>query len=319
MKSYALVIILVVLLTPVPAFSARSLSETEPISLELEAVPLEMVLQMLAQQNDLNLVVSGEVTGDVTLRLDKVDVPTALSAILSPLGYNYYVTNNVIVVKPMSVDAPEELETVTITLQYIDPITAQKALESRRTTKGRIVILDKAGETPGVVEKYKANRLLITDVPVAVNQMVRLLEEIDKPERLISIEVKIIESKVDSQTKLGFLWPSAVDATLGTSDSVSGSSVGTTPQAGQLDFGGGDWTWGTLSVAQLRLVLDLLEQSGNSKLVSDPHITTLENHEAEIKVQTVIPIATINRFTEGAAIQDIVTFQDQEVGISLRV
>jgi type II secretory pathway component GspD/PulD (secretin) len=88
---------------------------------------------------------------------------------------------------------------------------------------------------------------------------------------------------------------------------------------GRHDLNTGDWTWGKPTVDEVRLVLDLLEQNGNSKLVSDPHITTIENHEAEIKATTIIPIATINRFTEGAATQDIVTFQDEEVGLSLRV
>ena len=45
----------------------------------------------------------------------------------------------------------------------------------------------------------------------------------------------------------------------------------------------------------------------------------MENETATIKIQTVIPIPTINRFSEGAVIQDIVTFQDKEVGISLKV
>jgi len=53
--------------------------------------------------------------------------------------------------------------------------------------------------------------------------------------------------------------------------------------------------------------------------VSDPRITTLENHEAEFKFETIIPIQTVNRFTEGAATSDIVTFEDEEVGISLKV
>jgi len=74
-----------------------------------------------------------------------------------------------------------------------------------------------------------------------------------------------------------------------------------------------------LSINELSLVLDFLEKSGNSKLISDPKITTLNNHPAEIKVATVVPIQTINRFSEGGSIQDIVTFQDEEVGITLNV
>lgn len=318
-KTFATGLIFLALSFSISAAASR-LENTESLSLELESVPIAMVLQMIAQQNDLNLVISGEVTGEVTLRLDKVDVPTALNAILSPHGYNYYVKNGVIVVKLISVDAPEELVSRTITLKYIEPITAKKALESRLSSKGQVVILDKAVDAGGGSKTYRANRILITDFPSVVAEMATLIDEIDQPERMISIEVKIIETKVDTKSKLGFSWPAAIDLTLGgTGDSAALSSSTTDGKAGQLDLNTGTWRWGTLSVGQLRMVLDLLNQSGNSKLISDPHITTLENHEAEIKVQTIVPIPTINRFTEGAAIQDILTFQDEEVGITLKV
>jgi type IV pilus assembly protein PilQ len=304
---------------PVPALETE-----QKLTLELESVPIATVLQMIAVQNNLNLVVSGEVEGDVTLRLEDVDVATALESILSPLGYNYYVKDNVIVVKPFTRDAPEELESRTITLRFIDPVTAKKALESRRTSKGQIVILDKTAEGGQVSTTYQANRLLITDLPQVVEEMVALLDEIDQPERLISIEVKIIETKVDTRSKLGFRWPTTIEATLGASfdtasSTTTSSSLTNYSTAGQLDFNTGDWTWGTLTVAQLKTVLDVLNQSGNSKLISDPHLTTLENHEAEIKVETIVPIPTVNRFTEGAAVQDILSFQDEEVGITLKV
>jgi len=302
--------------------SASSLGNTDKLSLELESVPIVVVLQMIAKQNDLNLVISGDVTGEVTLQLNKVDVATALSAILSPHGYNYYITNDVIVVKPTDMEAPEELVSRAITLKYIEPSTAKKALESHLTSKGHIVILDKAVEGKSTPDTYKANRLFITDLPLVITEMVALINEIDRPERLISIEVKIIETKVDSKSKLGFSWPTFIEVALGGSgDSLSSTSSSSTTEGklGQLDLNTGGWSWGTLSIGELRTVLDLLNQSGNSKLISDPHITTLENHEAEIKIQTIVPIATINRFTEGAATQDIVTFQDQEVGISLKV
>jgi type II secretory pathway component GspD/PulD (secretin) len=81
----------------------------------------------------------------------------------------------------------------------------------------------------------------------------------------------------------------------------------------------GNWTWGKLSVGEVNWILNTLEKDGNSRLVSDPRITTLENHEAIFKFETIIPIQTVNRFTEGAATSDIVTFEDKAVGISLRV
>jgi len=310
MKAKTLVTyLLLTLFSLTTSANTSKLNNAEKISLELESVPITMVLQMIAQQNNLNLVVSGEVVGEVTLRLDQVDIPTALKAILWPQGYNYYITNDVIVVKSTSTEVTEELVSKVVTLKYIEPVTAKKALESRCSPKGQIVILDQSVGGKGSSEGYRANSLLITDFPSEVTAIMALIDDIDKPERLISIEVKIIESKVDSKSKLGFSWPTSIQTTLGGTDDEDSTSSGSSSignNAGRLDLNTQNWTWGTLSVGQLQTVLDLLNQSGNSKLLSDPHITTLENHEAEIKVETIVPIATINRFTEG-------------VGISLKV
>ncbi len=291
------------------------------ITMELEGVPIITVLNMIAQQNNLNLVVSGEVTGDVTLRLTEVDIYTALNAILSPFGYNYYFNDDVIIIKPLQNDAPGELTTKIVTLKYADPITVKKALEPFSTDKGEIVILDKNIAKSGSKNTYKSNRILITDIPEVIDEMLNVIGQVDKQETLISIEVKIIETVIDDNLKVGFSWPTALTATLGgASDSTSGtSSTTSTSSAATYNPQNGDWQWAKLSIGQLQFVLDMLKKNGNSKLISDPRITTLENHEAEIKIETIIPIATINRFTEGAATSDIVTFQDEEVGISLRV
>ena len=90
-------------------------------------------------------------------------------------------------------------------------------------------------------------------------------------------------------------------------------------RAGFIDLHRGKWTWGTLSVEEVSLTLDYLLSTGKSKLISNPKLSTLENHEAVFKVATIIPVQTINRFNEGGSTADIVTFQDIEVGISLRV
>ncbi|HEX2897732.1 MAG TPA: type II and III secretion system protein, partial [candidate division Zixibacteria bacterium] len=167
---------------------------------------------------------------------------------------------------------------------------------------------------------FKPNRILISDFPSVMESQLKLVDEIDRPERLIKISVKIIESTLDSASKLGFVWPSSITANLGAqSDSSGSASSTTTSSAGEYDPNNGNWTWGTLSVKQVTLLLDFLKTNNNTKLISDPYLTVTENYEAEIKSETIIPIQTINRFTEGAATSDIVTFEDEEVGISLLV
>ncbi|UCD63339.1 MAG: hypothetical protein JSW34_11405 [Candidatus Zixiibacteriota bacterium] len=308
--------------------SAGVFKEGEKLSLEMEGAPLTTVLNMIAQQYALNLVLSGDVDGKVSVRLEDVDVETALEAILYPNGYNYYLKNDIIVVKPVEFDAVGELTSEVVTLRYADPITAKNALESLKSTKGKVVVLDKTTEKASgrSDERYAANRLIMTDYVSVIDDMLSLLEQIDKPERMVSIEVKIIETNIDSQKKLGLSWPATVTTSLGGGQLSAATTTQTTTEdltlanvAGSWNPNTGSWTWGLLSVQQVDAVLNMLEQSGQSKLVSDPHVTTLENHEAVIEVQTVIPIPTVTRFSEAAATQDIQTFFDEEVGISLVV
>lgn len=320
----ALVIVVLLLLFAPGGQADDPLQSKKNLTLEIEAVPIIDVLYMVAQQNGLNLVVSGAVEGNVSVRLQDVDLATALDAILTSNGYNYFLRGDVVVVKPLGEVTSGELQSQLVTLRYANPMMVQKALRSRLSDKGEVVILDHSGEGLAATSTYKANRILLTDYPGILPELVELVLELDQPERVVLITARIIETTVDDDTKLGFLWPSQVRTKLaGADDGVSsGTTEGTTTQntaAFARDFKSGEWNWGKLSADQLTVVLDLLEQNGNSRLVSDPRITTLENHEAVIEVATVIPIQTINRFTEGAATSDIVTFQDEEVGISLRV
>jgi type II secretory pathway component GspD/PulD (secretin) len=311
--------------------SAGAFASGKTLTMELEHTPIVAVLHAVARQNNLNLVVSGEVKGNVTMRLENVDIESALTAILTANGYSFYIQDDVIVIKPTSTEAIGELEVRTIILEHLSPITALKALEAIKSERGSVVILDKyieGKDLPGESSSYFANRLLVTDFPQVVDEMIATIEELDVPDRLVSIQVRIIETNLDSKSQLGIQWPTAVTSTLGgastaVSETGTGSSTTTSSStessSGYFDIEADSWTWGTLSVGQLQAVLDLLEEDGNSKLISDPHITTLENQTATISVETVIPIATINRFTESAATTDIVTFQDEEVGISLAV
>jgi len=322
MKRILVVVSLLFYALAVPLHSQVNLTDIR-LSLELESVPLVAVLNMIAQQNNLNLIISGEVEGEVSLKLDDIDIATALDAILTANDYTYFFRGDVIVVKSVASTKTEELETRTITLKYLDPTTAQKAVSTRLSEKGEVIILDKQASGASSSDSYAANRILITDYPGIIDNLVDLVVKLDLPERSILIEARIIETKVDNQLRLGFNWPSAVSTKLG---DLEGSSSGTGTEAsgseryaGTYDIESGRWMWGKLSVAELSAVLDLLDQQGNSRLLSDPRITTIENHQAQFEFQTVIPIQTINRFTEGAATSDIVTFEDEKVGISLIV
>ncbi len=240
----------------------QGLNSDQKISLELEKVPINTALNMIARQYGLNIVIPGDIDDRVTIRLNNVELASALDALLTSNGLNYYFSDDIIVVKKIEKDAVGELTSKLVTLLYADAVTAKKALDSRKSEKGKVVILDKKSDDEDEAAKhYTANRILILDYPNVLAEQLKLIKEIDIPERLISISVKIIESQIDKNSKLGLLWPTSITANFGKSDSGL-ASTGFVQGVGELNPNSGNWTWGKLNVKQLTLVLDLLSKNG---------------------------------------------------------
>lgn len=300
---------------------AGSLDSEKRISLQFEEVPIYTVLNMIAEQYNLNLVQSGMVEGNISIRLQNVGLEDALQAILASNGYNYYLAGDIIVVKPLDMAAVGETTAKTVTLDYISPSAAVNAVSDMLSSKGKIRIIEEPRTDAVSVGVPVPTQIAIVDLPEVIDNIMEFIRQIDQPEPLVAIEVRIVETNIESDEQIGFKWPTGLVGRVHgiTTTSSTTNLVDDTEAAGQIDLPDGKWEWGTLSLDELRVVLDFLESTGNSKLISDPRITTLNNHEAEIKVTTVVPIQTINRFSEGGAVQDIVTFQDEEVGITLQV
>ncbi|MBN2226592.1 MAG: hypothetical protein JW763_04445 [candidate division Zixibacteria bacterium] len=293
----------------------------EKLSLQFEDVPMTTVLNMMADQYGLNMVLSGDMTQNISIRLVDVTLRDALQAVLSSNGYNYYFSGDVIVVKPFEMDAVGETTVRLMTLDHITPAAAINAASDLLSPKGKIKIIENPQAAAQNAASMAPSKITIIDLPDVVEQIARLIKEIDTPEKQISIQVRMIETGVNNNSDLGFSWPTSLSARgHGIEMSSSGDSDSDESEAiGQINLPDGAWNWGTLSVGEVNLMLDYLVSKGSTKLLSDPKVTTLNNHEAEISVTTNIPIQTINRFSEGGSVQDIVSFQDEEVGISLLV
>jgi general secretion pathway protein D len=211
-----------------------------------------------------------------------------------------------------------ELVPRTYRLKYVEAATAEAAVKPILSEHGSLARLSPPSEESRR-QMEKSTRLAVTDYPAVHDMVARLLEEIDIAQKQISIEVKIIETNLSDDEKLGINWPKSIAATVDGVSSPGGDNTDDGSQAAVMPLEDGNWQLGYLNIHQLDVVLDYLSRRDNSKLLSNPRLTTLAGKTATIRVQTVIPIQTINRFSEGAVIQDIVTFQDEEVGISLKV
>ncbi|MFC1658591.1 secretin N-terminal domain-containing protein [Candidatus Omnitrophota bacterium] len=80
----------------------------------------------------------------------------------------------------------------------------------------------------------------------------------------------------------------------------------------------GDYAYGTLDFSQLQAVLEILKSRSDTKIVSNPRITTINNQEAKILVGTVVPIP-IYEYSREAGTRVIAGYRDQEIGVKLLV
>jgi type IV pilus assembly protein PilQ len=307
----------------VPAIGQQLTSDIK-VSLNFDDTPIKTVLSMLAAQNSLNLVVSSDVEGDISIKLDNVTLGAALDAILQPNGYNYHIGEDIIIIKAADKKVVGELVAQTYRLKFIDASVAEAALKPMLSDNGTAVPIQASKAQNGSDKIMESTQIVVFDYPDVHLLVSELLTHIDTKRRQVMVEVKIIETNLTEDEKLGINWPKAIASSITGVASPQGASVAGDDNNGVAEMAvmpleNGNWQLGYLTLHQVDIVLDFLQQRKNTKLLSNPRLTAMENEIAVIEVQTVIPIQTINRFSEGAVIQDIVTFQDEEVGISLKV
>jgi type IV pilus assembly protein PilQ len=91
----------VLVLLTTPALAAAPRAESKRISIDVVRADIHDVLRMLAEMGKVNVVVSGEVQGKVTLKLRDVPWSQVLATVLSSHGLGQERTGNVLRVAPL--------------------------------------------------------------------------------------------------------------------------------------------------------------------------------------------------------------------------
>lgn len=296
---------------PVYADLTRHDLESKPVTFAVDDGSVVDILKLLAAQNELNISVSDQVDGVVTLALVDVTLADALDVITSSASASWYIAGNIVVVKPLDQVDLREFETRIFRLKYIPANEAKSIVEPILPQGSKIEILSRKGsEKSGGWEEM----VEVSTYPVALERIERLISDIDRPRPLVEIEAKIIETSIRDEKKLGLDFPDYYSLKLGDLEGENGEfNLGSWP------IDAGRWSWGRMSVGEVEMLLDMLIRDGKSDLVSNPRVTTLSNKEAEIEVSTTIPVQTLNRLTDAGIVQDIVSFQDLDVTINLKV
>ena len=293
------------------------------INLFLEEGQVSAALNLISRRAGFNLVVSNLNEEPVWVNLNDVTVEDALDAILSASGNTYYISGQVVVVTKRSSEIHEGLVSRVYHLKYADATGFVEGIREILSQEAKIKILY-PNSADGQGGGKSARFILITDTPEKHELVRDVISKIDVQPKQIAISVKFIETNISGEQSLGIDWNKMVESKLTGADPFGEDENETTTNEIYSAYSPwppkeGSFVYGTLTVAELKAVLNFLHDSGRSRLLSDPSVTTSDGKEATISVTTTIPIQTINRFSEGAVVQDIVTYEYKEVGITLKV
>tara|TARA_B100001123_G_C15331260_1_gene1031300 strand:+ start:3147 stop:4439 length:1293 start_codon:yes stop_codon:yes gene_type:complete len=250
------------------------------MSINMKNSDIRNVLELIGELTGLNIVISPEVQDTVTANLENVSVRAALDAILQPNGYSYFIKENILIIKLADTQMVGELETQIIRLKYIDANMVQQAIGNLLSPQGRIVSYAQrlSDMTAGGSSNRMVN-LILTETQENMPRLLNMINTIDVPIANINIAVKFIETQIDTTKGSGFDWTGGVPIQLGGNDSL-----------GTIPFKLNNVTIATLNPIQLSNALRLMQARGNSKLLSSPSVTTLDNHPANVDVTTTVYI-----------------------------
>lgn len=320
---------------------------TELVSLNLRDVDIQAALNMLIAKLEaflgekINLIMGRDVTGTLTIQLEDVPFNEAWGTILSMKGLVATQTGtNILKITGKTTYMAERQQAVTFTKIFI--LNYAKA-EDMKINLDAIRDLD--GRKGSIIVNKDINALIVTDTEEGLNQVARLIRDLDIKPTTVAIEAKLVDLRLDKSMDYGVQWeyartwdrstPSEVDRIdLGRTNPNTATPVGgltATPPVGVgvgirgtgvnlaqslLPISAGISFGRVTNTSFLTATLSMAESKGNLKVLSNPKIVTLNNQTANIQVGSEIPILQTT-LSQGIGATQSVAYK--QIGISLTV
>lgn len=287
---------------------------------ELEAVDVDIrnLLTSIALTNNLNIVISDEVQGNVSVKLSNINAQDMIKIIAENNNYTYQFKDNVIYISKGDKDI--NLYTMQINYLELDKIAQTINLmltgnlpdkiddKDKKTAINNKVIIDESENTIsfyGTLKQYE--------------QIKNFLQEQDKPQKQVSLEAKVTAIQKDAAKDLGVSWewsklPQSPEHEI-TYDTVKhtvinedGSKEEITDYLpvdevtrkwnddenipGVIRFGKGvdGYPYEFYYAAKI----DALISDGKANILARPNITTIQGKEAVINIGSEVPVPTVS-------------------------
>jgi len=198
-----------------------------PVTFNFQDVPVRTVLQLIAEESNLNIVASDTVLGNVTLRLINVPWDQALDIVLQAKGLDKRRSGNVVWIAPQSeiakyeqdkedariaIENRAEMVTEYVPISYGNAEDIAKLLtdEAKNSSGGGSGGAGAGGQNRGFLSPRgsisfdrRTNTLLVIDIPQRVASIKDLVRLLDKPVDQVVIEARIVIANESFARELG--------------------------------------------------------------------------------------------------------------------
>lgn len=284
----------------------------EKLSLNFQDIDVRSVLQLIADFTNLNLVASDTVQGGITLRLQNVPWDQALDLVLKTKGLDKRKIGNVLLIAPADEIAARERQELESQKQIAElaplrrellQVNYAKAADIAKLFQSVTSAEAQTEERGSITVDERTNNIIAYQTQERLDELRRIVAQLDIPVRQVMIEARIVEANVDYNKQLGVRWGGTSIRNGGkwrgyglddNGDEAGNTGEDLSPNTPFVDLGAPDANVGIgigflTSNTMIDLELSAMEKTGNGEIVSQPKVVTSDKETAKILKGTEIP------------------------------
>ncbi len=299
----------------IPVVAEETKDPTQPIkNVQFQSADIRSVLSFLSDYGGVNVVISPDVKGTVTIKLHDVMWKDAmeiicrtydLALVSDEAGYLRVLPNDMYRKETTEAEKHNQEQRQLVGLDT-------KIIKISNSTSDDIVTAVKSllTERGKATSDARSNSIILQEVPSNMEKVIDYVSQLDKPAKQIKISAQLIEISAKGLQEVGIKW--GLD---GTYTSSNGNSV---EQNGQVLTNRNSDVAGQYTITALQkgwsinALVQAMINDGKGKIIAHPEITTIDNKEAKIQMGQKVPVKTFDQAG------NVVT-QFQEVGTILTV
>lgn len=294
-KKYLNIIILAILFSMSCWANPKALSSAESddqVSINFYQTDIAIILQALADNKQMNLVMVDDLSTKQTIKLQNVTWQKALAVVLNSANLRAEIDDNILFIS--KADDPEELLQKKLLeqkeLQLNQPLTLLTIPVNHADLSNLVETIQSQGllsERGKAIIDKRTNSIIITDMSKQFSNIKKLVKSLDQPIPQVHISAHIVTMNKQSMDELGIKW----GYTGHSSQVLSKFDVdfGVTNAASSVGF-----NLAKLSGSLLNLELSALESENQLEIIASPNLLTANQNMASIKQGTEIPYEVSN-------------------------